>query len=107
MKTILFHERSIQTIDTYIDRYEAYFFDLFTDTGLFNEETIRENYMKEARNRRDDIFERIIARFSPEIVLGRTPENTLFLPWRSKVLFVTWQDEGEIRVITDLKIYED
>lgn len=93
MKIILFQDNSIENIDRYIDRYEEYFFNLFTNTGLFNEQNIRENYIREAKNRRDDIFDRIVKRLSPDIVLGRTPENTLFLPWRSKILSITWRDE--------------
>lgn len=93
MKTVLFQDNCIESVDRYIDRYEEYFFDLFTDTGIFNEETIRENYVREAKNRRDDIFHSIIQRLSPDIVLGRTPENKLFLPWRSKVLLIAWKDE--------------
>ncbi len=80
MKTILFQNNSIESIDHYINQYEAYFFNLFTDTGIFSEANIRENYVREAKNRRNDIFDRIVQRLSPNSILGRTPENTLFLP---------------------------
>ncbi len=49
MKIVLFQDNNIEAVDRYINHYEEYFFDLFTDTGIFSEETIRGNYVREAK----------------------------------------------------------
>ncbi len=93
MKKVFLHREVIASIDTYISSYLDYYVSLYSDTGIFSEEIIIEQYQKEARERYREIRSRITEYFSPDIILGRTPDNTLFLPWRSKTLFITWEDE--------------
>ncbi len=93
MKKVFLHREVITSIDIYISSYLDYYVSLYSDTGIFSEEIIIEQYQKEARERYREIRSRITEYFSPDIILGRTPDNTLFLPWRSKTLFITWEDE--------------
>ncbi len=107
MKIILFQDNCLETIDRYIDKYEEYFFNLFTNTGIFNEETIRENYVREAKNRRNSIIDLIIKTLSTDLVFGRTLDNTIFISWKSKILFIAWEDRWNKRILTDLIIYDN
>lgn len=93
MKTVRFRDSAVAGVDSYIHGYADYFFDLFTNTGIFSESTIRENYVREARGRRDDLFEKIVERLSGASVLGRTPSDTLLFAWKSKTVYLTWTDE--------------
>lgn len=93
MHKILMSPSVIESVDRYIFSYKSYFHDLYSDTGIFSEELILEKYEEEAKNRHREIFDRIYDRLTPDVIHGHTLENTLFLPWRSKTLFIAWKDE--------------
>jgi hypothetical protein len=63
------------------------------------------NYAKEARLRHREIIDTIERRLSPDIVFGRTLVDSLLLPWRSKVIFIAWEDNDTERIITELDIH--
>ncbi len=104
MYKIEYTTNPINAIDTYTIQYREYYEDLYSDTGIYGERQIVENYLQSAIDRQVEIYDLIEQRLSPDIVLGRTIENTLFLSWRSKTLFVAWEDEWDIRIVTDLLI---
>jgi hypothetical protein len=93
MSKIEYTINPINIIDTYTIQYREYYEDLYSDTGIYGERQIIENYLQSAIDRQAEIYDLIEQRLSPDIVLGRTIENTLFLSWRSKTLFVAWEDE--------------
>ena len=103
-KNVKLSHSAIKSIDTYIANYKGYFRDLYIDTGIWWENIIIENYIKESSTRKDEIYNLLEKRLSGETVLWRTPNNTLFLGWRSKILFVEWEDHWEDRIITILSI---
>ena len=104
MRKIEYTTNPINAIDTYTIQYREYYEDLYADTGIYGERQIVENYLQSAIDRQAEIYDLIEQRLSPDIVLGRTIENTLFLSWRSKTLFIAWEDERDIRLVTDLLI---
>ena len=104
MRKIEYTTNPINAIDTYTIQYREYYEDLYSDTGIYGERQIVENYLQSAIDRQAEIYDLIEQRLSPDIVLGRTIENTLFLSWRSKTLFIAWEDEWDVRVMTDLLI---
>ena len=104
MRKIEYTTNPINAIDTYTIQYREYYEDLYSDTGIYGERQIVENYLQSAIDRQAEIYDLIEQRLSPDIVLGRTIENTLFLSWRSKTLFIAWEDEWRIRLVTDLLI---
>ncbi len=106
MKKIIWSHKSKESIKGYITEYRWYFLELYSDTGLGESEAIiKENYNKEAKTRRKEILILIENRLSNEVILGRTLVNSLILQWRSKLVFITWEDIGEdIRRIVDLEI---
>lgn len=93
MRKIEYITNPINAIDTYTIQYREYYEDLYSDTGIYGERQIIENYLQSAIDRQVEIYDLIEQRLSPDIVLGRTIENTLFLSWRSKTLFIAWEDE--------------
>ncbi len=93
MRKIEYTTNPINAINTYTIQYREYYEDLYSDTGIYGERQIVENYLQSAIDRQAEIYDLIEQRLSPDIVLGRTIENTLFLSWRSKTLFIAWEDE--------------
>ena len=93
MKKLVLQDNVIFEVDRYIRQYNEYFHRLYSDTGIFDLEQILASYDTEANNRREEISILIEKHFSDEIVYGRTGQNTLFLPWRSKTLWISWVDE--------------
>lgn len=104
MRNIVYEETVFLAIEKYIFDYKSYFYSLYSDTGIFSEQLILDRYEEEAKNRHREIIDCIHNNLSRDIVLGRTTDNTLFLPWRSKILWCTWRDEENIRIITNLII---
>ena len=104
MKQVILSPKSLSVISEYIANYERYFFDLYSNTGIWWESLILDNYNTEAKDRHNEILQLLNRRLCSEDILGRTLVNSLLLPWRSKVIFVTWEDIGEVRRIIDLEI---
>ncbi len=101
MYNVEFNEWVIINIDTYIYHYKKYFIDLYSDTGIFSEEIIIQKYIEEAKLRHREIFNIIQKRLHYDSVLWSTPSNTLRISWRSKTLLVAWQDEWNMRIVTE------
>ncbi len=93
MFSLVYDEKTSFVIRKYIFEYKRYFHDLYSDTGIFTEYLILEKYEEEAKKRHREILDIIDDRLSPDVILGRTPDKTLFIPWRSKTLLITWEDE--------------
>lgn len=104
MRNIIYSDKVILSVDDYIYWYKKYFYSLYSDTGIFSEQLILDRYEEEAKSRHREIFDCIHTSLSMEVVLGRTSDNTLFLPWRSKILWLSWVDENNTRIVTDLII---
>jgi hypothetical protein len=55
--------------------------------------------------RKTEIVELLKKKLSVDIVLGvHVTDQSLYIPWRSKTIFVKWKDDKDIRIITELKI---
>ena len=90
---------------SYIAKYRSYYRDLYTNTGIFSEKDIVRQFEKNAREREVELFSLIRDRLSPETILGRSTENTLFMEWRSKILMFRWYDEwDDVRVVSEILI---
>ena len=58
-------------IKDFINSYKKIFLDLYTDTGIFNEELIREQYKELSQNLSRSIYEVIQETLSTQLVLWR------------------------------------
>jgi hypothetical protein len=66
---VVLTEDIISKIDNFIDSYRSVFLNRFLDTGIFNEELIRNNYIEISREFRNNIYSEINDRLKKEIVL--------------------------------------
>ena len=56
--------------------------------------------------RKTEIVELLRNRFSNDTVLGaHITDQSLHVSWRSKTIFVKWKDDGDVRIITEIKIF--
>ncbi len=104
MLKIKYHPQVINIIEQYIRQYRIYYQDLYSDTGIWGENQIIDNYIRESIDREEELYTYIEQIVSPDIILGRTPLNTMLLPWRSKTLWISWEDDGDTRIVRDLII---
>ncbi len=103
-KTITYTQTALDNIERYIVQYRKYFHEIYSDTGIWAEAKILESYSLEAQDRKREILHLIDTRLSPSEVFGRTNDNMVILQWRSKYLFIHWEDEDDLRIITDIQI---
>jgi len=105
MRQIFLLAKPKQVIDSYIDAYRNFYMSIYTDTGIWDEERILESYRSEARMRKTEIVELLRKKLSVDTVLGaHTTNQSVHISWRSKTILVKWKDDGDIRIITELKI---
>ena len=69
MPSIIFSEEAIFSINQYSLRYAQYFEDLYSDTGIWSEDQIIENYRNESFQRREEIIRLLERRLSGDTVL--------------------------------------
>lgn len=93
MRHIEISSKAQFAILAYIAKYRSYYNELYTNTGIFSESDILQQFEKNALERETELFGLIRDRFSQEVVLGRASENTLFVEWKSKILLFRWYDE--------------
>lgn len=94
--------RAYQKIDMYVLNYRNYFEDLYRDSGIWNEEKIISSYCQEAEERYFHILDILSEKLSNPII--SYPDNTTLIRWRSKILLVSFIDDENTRIITDLEI---
>lgn len=69
MRKIEYTTNPINAIDMYTIHYREYYENLYSDTGIYGERQIIENYLKGAIDRQLEIYNLIEERLSPDVVL--------------------------------------
>ena len=98
--------KSILYLEVFFRRYREYYQNLYEDTGLWNEEQIISWYNLESKTRKQEILNLIEEIISDENILWKTLENTIFIRWRTKYIFIKWVEKKNIktRYITNIEI---
>jgi len=102
MFKVTFTENAYQGIDMYVYRYRSYFENLYKDTGVWEENTIIDNYIIESEERYFQIVD-TIAKVLQDDIITYTQNETL-IKWRSKILLVFFQEKENTRIITGISI---
>lgn len=102
MYKIRLTESALQNIKEYSSNYRKYYEELYQDTGLWWEDIIIQNYISEAENRYREIRVSLVSKLANSMIVY--PDNQTIIRWRSKVILVSWEDDGDTRVITSLEI---
>jgi len=72
MFLVRFSETAVEEIAAYVDAYRRGYRELFSDTGIWSEKAIIEQYELAAQSLFDSLFLSIKQLLSPETVLGRS-----------------------------------
>lgn len=109
MWNIAFSTESRQAIKSYIRNYQEYFLSRFSDTGMWWEEVIQQNYIQEATALRDNLYRHISTAMKRDLIGYESSEGDIrttatFLERR--ILFIEYREdtENKIRYILSLKI---
>jgi hypothetical protein len=104
MPKIILSPGSQSSIIRYLQLYRNYFTELYTDTGIFSEDQILQYYEEQATQREREILKCIQEKLTPIHVFGKTPQNSILVHWRSKVIIISWTDLGDIRTVESVII---
>ena len=106
MYNVEIRNKPLKYLKTFFRKYREYYEFLYEDSWLWSEEQIIEWYFLESDKRIDEIFKLIKNKLSDESVLWRTLENTIFIRWRTKYIFIKWNENKNIktRYITNIEI---
>jgi uncharacterized protein YnzC (UPF0291/DUF896 family) len=77
MYKILYRQQPIDRINSYSKRYREYYEERFTDTGIFSESILRDKYITQSLERREELFTLIEEKLAIDIIFGRIQDNTL------------------------------
>lgn len=102
MHKIVFWEKFWESLENYIDMYLKYYETIFSDTGIWSQDAIIENYKLDSQKRYTEIVDIIEKKLSNPIISYQ--DNSTIIRWRSKILLVSFRDEWDSRIITDLEI---
>lgn len=109
MVKLLFKEPALIGLQSFIRNYEEAFFELYSDSGLWDEALIIQSYQESAQKLYSDILNTIVKRLSGIKVLGRKPAA----PWQeltfhvgSRLVIVFYSDDlrGKVRYIESISI---
>ncbi len=98
MYKVEFTKNALKYLEIYFRRYREYYQNLYEDSGLWNEQQIISWYNKEAKNRMQEIIDLVDSRMRDEKVLWRTLENTIFLKWKTKLIFIKWTQKQNLKI---------
>lgn len=99
---IIYSEKVEKILEKYIENFNSYYENLYSDSWIWSEEIIIKSYKKEAFDRKDDIINTINKKLWDTIIVYS--ENKAILKWRRKFLIVEFFDYNWYRIIFDLEI---
>ena len=102
MYKIIFSENFWNTLGKYSDSYLNYFEELYSDSWIWSEDIIIDYYGKESRIRYTEIVDIVEEKLSNPLISYHN--QTAIIRWRSKILLVSFIDDENTRIITDLEI---
>ena len=105
MRRITYHIKAKLRVDKYARNYLEYYRSTYLDSGIWSEDIIVQSYIEWSISRKNEMIETIRARLERDVPIGHSGQNTVKIPWRTKILKVSYEDiDEEERVILDLEI---
>ncbi|MCH8518307.1 hypothetical protein LAT59_00890 [Candidatus Gracilibacteria bacterium] len=104
MYKVEFEEGVYDYLTAYFTSFCRYYESLYEDSGLWNEDMIIDGYVREANLRKDDIIFSLEKYLSQDIILGRRTDSESIYRWRTKYIFITWIQEGNMRIVKHIEI---
>ena len=112
MFSIVLSEKVIFDIDNFINSYRKIFLDRFLDTGIFNENLIRNNYIELSKEFRNNIYNEINIILKENLILWKMIidkfDFSIFINvWNYRIL-VNYSEsiENKIRFVENVTFYK-
>lgn len=109
MPKVLLTEKARIELHVFIRNYEESFVELYTDSGIENEDEIIENFLQSGRSLYQKIRNTIAEKLSPKKVFGRKPigdvnELSFFIGHRLIIVFFSDNSEANERWVESIFI---
>ena len=88
---------SINYLWDYFDKYRKYFENLYQDSWIWSENQIINSYIDEAKNRKIEVLNLIKNKLEEENVLWRKDNSSVIIKWRTKYLFIDFDEDKELK----------
>ncbi len=102
MYKVVFDVRALLGVDQYIEQYTKYYEHLYSDSGIWSEDQIIEQYRLEWYARYDEIIDTITMTLQTDVV-SYMQDKTL-IRWRTKVILLSFQDIWDLRRVIEIEI---
>lgn len=102
MYKILISPDAINTIKEYSTKYRSYFENIYLDSWIWSQDKIIDWYKAESVTRYKEI--RTVIKKHLENNIVSYVNNEAILKWRSKILLVSFIEQWNTRIITDIEI---
>jgi len=89
--------KSINYLWNYFNSYRKYFEDLFEDSWIWSENQIINLYIEESKNRKIELLKLIKDTLQEENILWRKNEKFIIIRWRTKYLFIDYEEDINVK----------
>ncbi len=97
MYKVFFAKDSSKYILNYFEKYRIYYENLFQDSWIWSENQIIKLYIDDALNRHNELKDLIVKTLKEEKVFWRTNENSLVITWRTKSIFLDFDENLDLK----------
>jgi hypothetical protein len=106
MYKVFFSKESSEYILNYFDKYREYYENLYEDSWIWSENQIIKSYIDESLNRHNNLKDLIIKSLKDENILWRNKDNSIIIKWRTKYIFIDFQENNDLsrRYISNISI---
>lgn len=95
MYRVFFKSETSEYILNYFENYRKYYENLFEDSWIWTENQIIKWYIDESLNRHNELKTLIINTLKKENVLWRKDNYSIIIKWRTKYLFIDFEEDNE------------
>ena len=97
MYKIFFTKKSSEYILNYFENYRKYYEKLFEDSWIWSENQIINSYIDESLNRHNELKNLIVKSIKEEKIFWRTNDNTIVISWRTKYIFLNFEENLDLK----------
>ncbi len=93
MYRVYFKNDTSKYILDYFENYRKYYESLYEDSWIWSENQIVKWYFNESLNRHNELKNLIINWLKVENVLWRKDNNLVIIKWRTKYIFINYEED--------------
>ncbi len=97
MYKVYFKDETSKYILNYFEKYRQYYEKLFEDSWIWSENQIINSYIDESLNRHNELKEVIIKTLKEENIFWRKNDYSIIIKWRTKFIFVDFQEDQNLK----------